>query len=262
MKIAFIRQPAQKKWAPEWMQALEDGMARHGYEVVHIQKPADMEPHPLVVVWGVRWRWAIDPQISSGKDYLVMERGYIGDRFAMTSLGFNGLNGHAEFHTEGVPSDRWERLFRPAMKPWREGGEYALLLGQVPGDMSVRGVDLPKVYQKAREDIEKHYGLPVVYREHPVSAVKRQPSLEEHLAGARFAVAINSNSLTDAVMAGVPAMSLGSGAVAEPLCFKMGQKPKRPDRSEWGREMGYRQWSLEEMRNGEAWAHLKQRYEP
>jgi len=73
-----------------------------------------------------------------GRDVLVMERGYIGDRTHWTSLGWNGLNGRARVPL--APADggaRFERNYSRLMHPYNPAGHYALIIGQVPGDASL-----------------------------------------------------------------------------------------------------------------------------
>lgn len=59
-------------------------------------------------------------------------------------------------------------------------------------------------------------------------------------------VAFNSNSLTDAVVAGVRAVALDRGAYAWPVCEKslhgIEAPAARPDRTQWLWDLAYTQW--------------------
>lgn len=243
-----------------WM---EEGLARHGLRTI-IEPFRSKVRTKRVACWG--WRKGLALR-QSGHDVLVMERAYLGDRFHYTALGWNGLNGRADFRNENVPSDRWERLFRPLMQPWKDGGEYVLLMGQVRGDMSLAGQDLGIWYAETAAKCAKAYGLPVMFRPHPVS-VKRNDAkcprgaslingtLEDALAGAAVVVTYNSNSATDAVMAGVPTVTCDPGAMAWAVTGHSIGEIAKPDREDWGRRLAYCQWSPEEIQSGEAWAHI------
>lgn len=244
----------------EWM---KQGAERHGLSVI-IEPYREKVRTKLVACWG--WRKGMQLR-QNGHKVLVMERGYLGDRFFYTALGWNGLNNRADFRNGDVPADRWERLFRDTMKPWKQGGDYALLMGQVRGDMSLGGRDLGGWYAETAQRMEKQYGLPVRFRPHPVSVkrgdVKCPPraklidgSLQDAFAGAAVVVTFNSNSATDAVMAGVPTVTIDEGAMAWPVTAHVIGQTHKPDREDWGRKLAYCQWTPDEIRSGEAWAHI------
>ena len=123
------------------MSGLCEAMRRDGWDA-QVARSRDYVPSDLAVFWGHRQQVIIEHQRKIGGDYLVCERGYVGDRFYWTSLGFNGLNGRADFVNEGVPGDRWERYYADQLQPLRSGGDYALLIGQVPGDAALAGYGL------------------------------------------------------------------------------------------------------------------------
>ena len=77
-----------------------------------------------------------------GKKTIVIEKGYI-KRDIYYSVGFDNINGRADFNNRNSPSDRWESLGidLPKMKI-NENGKYLLLIGQVPSDASVQNVNI------------------------------------------------------------------------------------------------------------------------
>jgi len=215
---------------------------------------------PIVACWG--WRNGIILR-ERGHDVIIMERGYIADRFAYTSLAWNGLNGHADF--PDYPDDGGER-FRSMgveIKPWKTGGDYALILGQVPGDASLQGLDLMPWYEDVAEQIDIKHGLPVHFRPHPdvmskgimqnvQGTVPSQGTLQEALSGAAFTVCFNSNSSVDSVLAGVPCIVGDRGSMAYDMCGKSVKEIIRPDRTDWAHQLAWKQWSLDEIKSGEA----------
>lgn len=255
--VAYHKDTHQSQWASRFVQGLD----AHGVAVTQLEArfPADTD---IVCCWG----WSVGRWYQErGHEVLVAERGYVGDRFHWTSLGWGGLNGRADFKNAGAPADRWDSLFVGHMHQWRGVEEgYALLLGQVPGDQSLRGVNYLKwVEDTARACTETGYD--VRWRPHPHPQGARIPtpapeiggSLEEALLGAKLAVTFNSNSGVDAVLAGVPTVTMDEGAMAWGVtAHDLSSDPIRPDRTKWTHRLAYCQWSPEEMADGTAWAHI------
>src|SRR5690606_36071953 len=123
----------------EHVLAAAEGLKRHGIKPSMLQL-GNPKPCDLAVCWGVRKK----PEIASGRRALILERGYVGDRLGRwTSLGFDGLNGRADFRNAGMDSTRWDKLLAEHMEPWFDGGgDYVLVLGQVAGDAALQGVNI------------------------------------------------------------------------------------------------------------------------
>lgn len=236
---------------------LMSGFAKHGINARLIGRNAEARA-PFVATWG--WRNA-EPHVEGGRNVLVMERAYIGDRFRWYSLGWNGLNGRALFPKQNDPS-RWDRYFGDeTLKPWHSG-KYALVLGQVTGDAAVRGVNFR---QWADDSIEalRSMGWPVRWRPHPQApndCVACEPiggTLDEALAGAGLAVTYNSNSGVDAVLAGTPTVVCDRGGMAFDIAANhVEDDPVKTDRRPWAHRLAWCQWLPGEIESGEAWEHL------
>ncbi len=229
-------------------EAMAAGLAAHGVaaKVTHRTVPGAAE---TVICWG--WRMG-QAHREAGADVLVMERGYIGDRFAWTSLGWNGLNGYATAPARDDPA-RLAEHFPDALKPEDPAGGYVLIAGQVPGDMSLRGQDLNPWYRaKARE--YRDAGKLVFFRPHPLAS-RRGPvptladapalaaPLDKALQGAELVVTYNSNTAVDAVLAGKRVHVEDPGSMAWNVV----------DRLQWAARLAWRQFTLQEIRSGFAW---------
>ena len=226
----------------------------------------------LAVFWGVHQQAIIDLQESSGNDFLVMERGYFGDRFKMTSIGFNGLNGRANFLNENSPSDRWLK-HGCIWKDWKTTGDYILIMGQVPGDASIKNVDFIRWMRETNYELKLMSYLPIRCRPHPKAPKNRhspcfqfddisENTLAEDLKKAFMAVTFNSNSGVDAILAGVPVVACDPGSMAWPVAIHdLSERPIRPVRIQWAHNLAYCQWTELEIKDGTAWDHLKQKYE-
>lgn len=212
-----------------------------------------------VAVWG--WRQGKTLR-QRGHEVLVIERGYLGDRFKWTSLAWNGLNGNATFPDVDATRDRFDSMAE--MRPWKEGGEYVLILGQVPGDASLQGKDMMPYYEQWAKKAAEKYSMPVKFRQHP-QAVKRgyrqnlryaddlsHGSLENALDNAFVTICWNSNSAVDSVLHGVPAVTLDKGAMAWDVSAHNIGEIIKPDRNKWASNLAWKQWSLDEIKSGEA----------
>lgn len=255
--------------ADTWLLAFKQGLQRHGINARRVLQ-GSCPIADLVVFWGHRRHAIIEAQCQNGFDYLVMERGYFGDRMeTWTSCGFNGLNGRAQFHNENSPADRWLPHVK-LMKPWRTTpGEYVLIMGQVAGDASIKDVDITNWYRYVYETAEATFDLPVCFRPHPLS---RQDApfddvhivtgeLRKALGRAHVAITYNSNSGVDAALAGIPVIAFDRGSMAwEIAAHEVEPATIMPERSGWAQNLAYCQWTMDEIRSGIAWDHLRQRY--
>lgn len=209
------------------------------------------------------WGWRLGSAMRArGHEVLVLERGYIGDRFKMTSLAWNGLNGHAKF-APGIDDGGARFREHAQLKPWKDGGDYALILGQVPRDASLRGRNLVPWYVQTAAQIKKIHGLKVKFRQHPDVTKKKYRqfvagaelstgALEDELAGAAFTVCYNSNSSVDSILAGVPCVVDDRGSMAYEVCGHTLHDVVRPYREPWAHALAWKQWDLEEIRSGAA----------
>jgi hypothetical protein len=111
------------------------------------------------------------------------------------------------------------------------------------------------------------YELPVMFRAHPLAARKgfrQQPNythtiggtLEATLARAAVAITWNSNAGVDAVVAGVPLVTMDEGAMAREVSSHRIGAFVRPDRSAWAHRLAWKQWTLAEIESGVALTHL------
>lgn len=266
MKIVLYDKKKTDKLKPV-VDAMYGGLRKTGFDV-SMNNETNIGDYDIAVCWG--WRKGIK-EFEKNKQVLVMEHGYMINRHKWISLGWNGLNNDADFLNEDVPDDRWKKLFKEHMKPWKNDGEYILFCGQVPGDMSLKGKDLGEWYISAAQEAYKKYKLPVVWRPHPLdkfgarikipkARLDVKTTIKESLKNAATIMAFNSNSLIDGVMAGVPPIAFDNGTMVWDLAAKNYEPLKRLDREDWGRKMGYTQWNHEEIANGTAIKHIFKKY--
>ena len=92
----------------------------------------------------------------------------------------------------------------------------------------------------------------------PGTELSVQP-LQDDFSNAHCVVTYNSNTAVEALLEGIPVFAHDQGS----MCWQVANKslisvdvPNRPDRNSWLNDLAYAQWTLQEMRNGEAWRHL------
>ncbi len=250
-----------------------NGLKKHGYTDAKVLPLNQPQLCDLAVFWGMHHSGkARQIQEKNNQPWLMMERGYIGDRFQWTAMGYNGLNGRADFLNKNMPSDRWDKYFKDWMKPWH-GGEYVLLAGQVLQDASIKNLKIN--YSRIANEIREHTNLPIHWRKHPHKLCAKMPTpggcivspyatIEEALANARVCVCVNSNSGVDAMLAGTPVVNIDHGSMVWELAkhdYNSLDNPPFPDRMQWSHDIAYAQWLPEEIENGDAWDHLKRKFE-
>lgn len=247
-----------------WGKALRAGMQRHGVNVstgaYNVAGNAD-----IAVVWTWRQLNLIRDMQSSGRKVLVMERGHIQPRRDWCSLAVDGLNGRGKYPPPGNNS-RFRKHFAHHLRPWRRKDGPVLLVGQVEGDAALHGLDMEQWARKTAAALLRQ-GRQVIWRPHPRSrhtsfcpyGVERShSSLEDDLGRCSVVVVWSSTTAVESVLAGVPTITLDKGAMAWPVAgHDLAGEPPAPDRRRWCREMAWRQWSLEEFENGDAWAHFR-----
>lgn len=207
-------------------------------------------------------------------------------------IGLDGiLRGEGDFCNAFRPADRWEKISRDAglaMQPWKEDGEHILIALQRPVDASLKSTPSrrPEKYRQwvlnTVEQIRGAADRPIHVRPHPasmtqadevawLSALRRDlPGnivWSDHAAGfadilkdCRVCVTFNSGAGVDAALAGVPVLAADTGSFAWEIALHDAASIEtllRPDRAQWLNNLAYAEWSLEEMREGLPWRHLK-----
>ena len=268
MRRVAVFQPVENPY----MKMLYEGVERSGDIPVAIpcQKEINLKGFDTALCWSMKKHPFIKSARQAQVPLLVAEAGYLGDRGGNDrALGWEGINGDADFCNQNVPSDRAQRWL-PQMKPWKTGGEYILLCGQVLGDASLHRLHqrLAAFYMITAKNLMQAYDLPVVFRPHPLwcpnnlpkwLTVSKDRSLQEDLEGAWLTVAWGSNSLVDATLAGCPTLAFDPIAMTWDISIhSVGQTPILPDRQEWLNRISYAQWTNDEFRDGTAWQHVRQ----
>ena len=260
MKIGVFTR-GKESHSYKYEKAFRDGLIEHGHDVTFYDWTDRPETIDMAVIWGINNEALIEHLKHLEIDYVVIERGYIGDREKWTACGFNGLNGHADFCNKNSDDKRLHYVLECKMPIATGIGGYNLIMGQVPSDASVRHIGFEKWLDKVYQDLlsNRHY-LPVFYRPHPLELEPYIPrgleviegSLESAIDDAETVYTLNSNSGVDATLRGIPVSASDKGSMVYGVTLD--------DRDQWLKNMSYTQWTIEEMVSGETWNHLKKRY--
>ena len=239
------------------MRALALGMAQHGIEArVEVPSASRITDEDFVVTWGNK-----NPLQANGVPHLILECGYINgtahsytrNRLRYISASWNQRHGLSDWSwSQKVNGERWQAL-GIELQPWKQDGEYALLLEQLPWDKAAPPVG------KFRRSITAECARrewPILVRHHP-SLKRSERTLNEDLADASLAITWCSTASVEAVIAGVPTYALGPGSIAAPVTRQaLSEPPYRGDRIAWANRLAYRQWALAELADGSAWPHI------
>ena len=232
--------------------------------------------YDFAICWGTRAMERLKPYT---KNCLVLENAYLNNVQSLekvwVSLGWNGLNGRADFCNTNSPPDRWKKHFDDGRLLDYSDGEYILIPLQIQGDQSLNYIwNSVLSYQYICESIREFTDLPIMIKDHPTFP-KSQPKvkgvknvkyidtnmpIEKAISKAKVVVTINSNAGVDAALAGKPVISLDQGSMVWNISahdFKSINSPKFNDRTQWCNDIAYAQWHPSELESGEAWNHLK-----
>lgn len=204
-------------------------------------------------------------------------------------IGANGfLNHSGVFNLDNHNNTRLQEL-DITWNEWNQNKKgHVLLMLQLPGDASLRGIDQ---YEWAVHTIKKIRSItdrPIVVRTHPEHSIKdtdgfhklvstvnifdpqskvsfslgKNRSLTQDLKGAYCSVSYTSGSAIDSICAGVPVIACDSGNFAWDISTNFVEdieniKLAEPEQvQQWLNNLSYSQWSPKEMQDGVAWQHL------
>jgi len=248
-----------------WMR---EGLGRYNIDVV-FGKRGDFVPCDFVIVWGLRQLATNTAAKRAGVPILVMERGHLQPRMEWTSLGWNELAGRGTYPGCLDTGERFARHFGHLMQPWSDDGDAALILGQIPGDMSLRGTDPKKWATNAAAECRAAGFGRVIYRRHPRVAqtgdawhppgavLSRYAALEDDLAQSAIAVSFSSTSGVEAILSGTPHVAFDEGSMVWPVSAQRRFTRQTPDRRDWANALAWTQWQEHEIRSGAAWEAIR-----
>jgi len=251
-----------------------NGMAEEGYmRVVIKNKQIELNKPRVMLDCGI---------LKDNRNKDINERYF--------SIGVDGIKRGAEFYNKNSPKDRFLKR-KVRIKEWRTSGDHILVIGQThygaglshvgteSDPMSNLWTDPTDYYQSLVKRIREYTDRPIVFRTHPIGDKEirnriRPPegvdnititdatkvTIDEDLKNVWCAVTRTSNGAVDAVFNGIPTITEDPICLAYDVCehsIKKIETPAKPKRNQWLYDMSYAEWSLEEMRQGLPWQHLR-----
>lgn len=228
-----------------------EGFRRLGYSVTNHASPSS--PNDVLLVWNRR---PCDEQMirayeARGARVLVTENGYIGadsDGHKLFALARGHHSGAGQWTVGDF--NRWDQL-GVEVKPWRQGGDHILVLGQ--RSIGEKGVAMPEGWaEKTVERIRKATRREVRLRPHP-GVARTDPG--DALRGAWAAVTWTSGAGIKALVAGYPVFCEFPGwigASASSPHLDQLEEPWTGDRFPMLHRLAWAQWTRSEIASGEA----------
>lgn len=208
------------------------------------KKPFGSFVEDPIAVWG-QLRGAKE-LLKQSKDFYRIDHAYVGrkDYFRLTKNDFQPSQ------IVERPADRWEKLKRKLnlkFADWRDGKNVVVALSR-PETYKFFGVDDWK--QKVEAEIKKYTDRPIVMRDREAPG-----TIGAEFGKAHCLVTFASNSVIDALLAGVPVFTLGP-SIARPMGhtdLSQLESPLRPEnREEFFRHVAYSQFTPTEFSDGTA----------
>jgi len=188
-----------------------------------------------------------------------------------------------EYCNQNPDPQRWNKLSNDLgihLKPMQKNGKYILICCQRDGGWSMDGQQLMPWLVKTIQSIRKYSYRQIIVRFHPGDKNRIQhirslvryrlkavaPSNSDNLLldlkNAHAVISYNSSPGVVSAIEGVPVFVLDpdrsqASDVANKLLQNI-ESPEEFDRELWIRKMAQMHWTLDELKDGSAWRHLRQ----
>ena len=200
-------------------------------------------------------------------------------------FGLNHYNKNlGYFANKNSPPDRWLKIQKEnkiEIKPWKNQGEYILILLQNPNGTSLNSIikeygNYTKWIQTLIKNIRDITDEDILIRKHPSFKIEKfndltflkekynniyfscplEKSFYDDFDGARVAVGYNSGSLIETVCFGIPTITLSEEGFSFPVSYHELNILKEKkincsiDRNQWLYDCAYSQWKISEIDDG------------
>jgi hypothetical protein len=220
-----------------------------------------------------------------GDRHIVIDQGYVYKRSVYWSVGWDALNGRANFCNKNMDDKRineWGIKF----EPWKiDKKGFVLFCLQLPWDAAVNNVYYPTYVKDTVDKLLLSTKRKIIIREHPMifksdlqifkndlqlliaheykKVIKdimrhdrvymtENENIKDDFDQAWCVVAYNSNSTVEAAMHGIPSFVADSGSMTWNISSHNLdiENPIRPERHQWLCDLSYSQWHGDEVARG------------
>jgi len=214
--------------------------ASSGFEITTDPKQ-EADIHVVSGPYYAKPYWLNHPRV------LEIDRAYWGDPDYI-SIGWRNPDGTRRFATGDA--DRTTPEMRDWKAPWPQFGELSCLI------LADYGQDVGDIAAQAKERF-----VQVEVRHHPADIQRGKFDnipLDMQVTWYDCVIGTSGTAIFEAIIRGIPTICLDPKNPCAPVCADSIDAPMfRGDRSDWLKSMAYKQWSLDEIASGEAWAYLK-----
>ena len=148
------------------------------------------------------------------------------------------------------------------IKPWKKNGSNIIICPPSSKVGSVFGINIDQWIENVIIEIKKYSDRKIVIRKKPESRSERfkwntiQAALDDDVF---ILVTYNSIAATEAILHGIPALTLGPNAATPISISKIEniESPIYPDRQLWLNNLCFNQFHIQEFKDGIVWDILK-----
>jgi hypothetical protein len=179
--------------------------------------------------------------------YLLVDRCSLGDTNKWVTLVRDAHGRRGARVPHGTPANRWEWMEDVAgvrLEPWRSGRKRVLC-----GQTETWSPHYATLWDWYRTVQATHF------RRHPAGDNPTGLPETRKWDDVGFAITLNSSVAVDAVLAGVPSVTMDEGAMAWDVTSHADEAVK-PARLPWLHWLAWTQFSHDEIAEGTPWAHL------
>lgn len=276
MKIAVYKFPDSKR-SELIGNVMHEGIGRVGDEVALHHAGSFREVDADVAVFYGLMKNIMDAYRAASRPFVYIDLGYWGRHEGGRRAGFhkvsvNARHPNAYFQRTPRTPERFEHFAIP-IKPWRQPVEkdVILLCGMSAKASRAEGYGSQTWETAAVNEMRLHTKRRIIYRPKPNWPDARpiagsefvkdyyKKELAPDLLNCHALVSHHSNANVDAILEGIPSYCVGG--VALPLSHSKLSQIEQPRhdgaREQWAYDIAWTQWSVEEMRLGTVWRHLR-----
>ena len=233
------------EWQSRRAPAFKRGLQRIGINSI-ITNSRYRETKQAVLLGTTCWR-----HIEENGDFLLVDRASYGDPEFVQLV----WNGHGRRGNHCVPEDpngmRWHfHSAKHSLFDWDKSGARVVLCGQT--DTWTDGYStIEEWYWRAQR------GLPVThFRTHPAGTNPTGLARAVDWSDVGLAITLNSSVGVEAVMCGIPTVTMDEGAMAWDVSSHNPAERIMPKRRKWLEWLAWTQWSWQEIELGYPIQHL------
>ena len=231
-------------WHRPFAEKVSQGLRSLGVPHV-VTTSTERQENGLPILLGTTcWR-----AIEADGPFLLVDRCSFGDPGQWVSLVLSGHGRRGDHRTPDHPDgSRWQQN-GVLVSPWRDAGRQTILCGQcetysphfaTPGDW----------YRAVAAECSHFRPHPADRREHvAVAGLPRTTDWDD--AGA--VITLNSSVAVDAVLAGIPTVTMDEAAMAWDVTGHSPCERYLPDRTDWLHWLAWTQWHHDEIAAGTPW---------